>query len=287
MSSCKALKISKALTAIVRVLTSSLLFMAANLACAFVVVPTDKPNEYLKWGPSRIAGTTGGVVTWGFLAAGTPGSSYCGNYCKGNSEDALPNFYSTPDSTNRVISITLLSLQPVIQAAFDAWSSVADVQFRYIGIDNSLKAINDPTAMSPMIRVGIWPFGGMIAFFVAGAALPPHLNGGSGAGHIFINSNVGYQLAVVAENSSVQDFPAQGGLYMTDLYLLALHEIGHAIGLAGSSDPNSVMRSGTSSASLLSTYMRRTPRADDIAGARFLYGAPRGRNGQALNADTR
>jgi hypothetical protein len=64
---------------------------------------------------------------------------------------------------------------------------------------------------------------------------------------------------------------------MTDLYLFALHEIGHVIGLAGSSDPDSVMRSGTTSATLTPTYLWRTPRADDIAGAQFLYGVPHGR----------
>ena len=277
----------KSWTLLVRALTSSLLFMAATSAWDFSVVPTGTPNEYLKWGSSQVAGTAGGVVTWGFVAAGTPGSSYCGNFCDGDSVDALPNFFPAPDRGNMTSPFTLLSLQPVIQAAFDAWSAVADLQFRYVGVDHSLKAINDPSALAPMIRIGIWRFSGLVAYVVAGAAFPPYLNGGSGAGHIFINANVGYQRSVGPHNSRVRDFPAGGGLYLTDVYLLALHEIGHVIGLAGSTDPDSVVRSGGPSATLTPIYLWRTPRADDVAGARFLYGPSTDRSVRRQDAETR
>lgn len=244
---------------------------------AFEVVPTGKPNEYLKWGASRQAGTSGGVITWGFVSARTPGSRYCGNFCVGESSDTLPYFYATPDVNNATIPLALAELQSDVQQAFDAWSSVADVTFRYVGEDRSLKAVNDPTATSPMIRVGIWPFRGLAAYFIGGAAFPPGLNGGHGAGHIFLNSNVGFQRSQAPLASRLLDFPEGGGLHMTDLYLLALHEIGHVIGLAGSSDPDSVMWNGDSSAVLRPTYMWRMPRADDVAGAQFLYGPPRNR----------
>jgi hypothetical protein len=268
-------------------LIGSLLILVVAPTHAFRVVPAERPNEYLKWGDSHRAGTGGGVVTWGFVAAGTPGSSYCSNYCGGTSLGALPHFYATPDTDNTTKPITLVGLQPVFQAAFDAWSGVANVQFRYVGVDDSLKAINDPTVTSPMIRIGVWRFKGLIAYLGAGAAFPPGLNGGSGVGHIFINYNVGYQLSIRPENSRLQDFPAGNGLYMTDVYLLALHEIGHVIGLAGSSDPDSVMFHRDSSATLTRTYMWRRPRADDIAGARFLYGPHRLRLGDhALEASS-
>ena len=65
------------------------------------------------------------------------------------------------------------------------------------------------------------------------------------------------------------------GLHMTDLLLLALRETGHTIGLADSLDADSMMCRGDASATLRPTLLWRHPRADDIAGARFLYGPAR------------
>jgi hypothetical protein len=265
----------KTLSLFAWLVTAAVLGLPAERTGAFEVVSTGTPNEYLKWGSTHQAGSSGGVVTWGLVSVGTPGSSYCSIFCVGESTDVLPNFYATPDINNTTTPVTLAALEPVIEQAFAAWSAVADVEFRYVGEDRSLKPVNDPTAASPMIRIGIWPFEGLTAYFVAGAAFPPGLNDGNGAGHIFLNSNVGFQLSGAGEGSRLQDFPTGGGLYMSDVYLLALHEIGHVIGLAGSNDPESLMWNGGPSAVLRPTYMWRTPRADDIAGARFLYGAPR------------
>ncbi|WP_298824688.1 matrixin family metalloprotease [uncultured Piscinibacter sp.] len=242
---------------------------------AFEVVPSGQAGEYLKWGASKKPGTSGGVVTWGFVVAGTPGSPYCDAFCGGTSLASLPNFYPNPEVSNAIRSLDIAELRCEFQRAFDAWSTVADLKFEFIGEDQSQKPVNDLTSTSPMIRIGIWPFGGLAAHFTAGAAFPPGLRGGSGSGHIFLNSNVGFQIATSEEGSRLQDFPKGGGLHMTDLYLLALHEIGHVIGLAGSSDPAAVMWKGGSSPMLRPTYLRRLPGADDIAGAQFLYGPPR------------
>ena len=70
----------------------------------------------------------------GLHGAGTPGSSYCGDACTGTSTLSLPNFYATPGSNNTVSSLSVLSLQPLFQAALDQWSAVANVQFQYVGI---------------------------------------------------------------------------------------------------------------------------------------------------------
>lgn len=253
----------------------SIALLSASAGWAFGVVPADGPNEYLKWGASRIAGTGGGVVTWGFVAAGTPGAGLCSDYCSGQSLAALPHFYASPERDNRTTTFMLRSLQPVFQEAFDAWSAVADVEFQFVGVDASLQAIDDPHVVSPMIRIGIWRFSGLNAYFVAGAAFPPRLKNNSDMGFIFINSNVGFQLSSRPENARLQDFAQGGGLHMTDLYRLALHEIGHVIGVAASDDPDAVMWRGNPTPALTSTYRWRKPRPDDIAGAQFLYGAAR------------
>jgi len=251
------------------------LLVSSLRAVAYEVVSAGKPNEYLKWGASHSAGTSGGLVTWGFLAAGTPGDRFCSIYCAGRSVAALPHFYRHPEINDLTSEVSLVSLLPTIQAAFGAWSEVADVQFQYVGVDDSLKAIDDPAATAPMIRIGAFAFDGMGAYFVAGVAFAPPPNGNSGAGEIFFNTNVGYQDANAAENCRLQDFPIGGGRYLHDIYETALHEIGHALGLKDSADPNAVMSHGAGSAGLAPSYRRRGPGADDIAGALYLYGPPR------------
>jgi hypothetical protein len=243
----------------------------AGAASAFVVNPVGG-GDYTKWGPSNAAGTPGGIVTWGFMAAGTPGSSYCGDACTGNSTLSLPNFYATPGSNNTTSSISLLTLQPLFQAALDKWSAVANVQFQYVGVDNSLKAINDPTAITPMIRIGAFAFTGSAAFS-GGVGFSPPPNGGTGAGDLLLNTGVGFQMASGAEGSALQQFPAGGGLYMNDLAGLVLHELGHTLGLGHSADVSTVMcGSPTANCANLSTVTQQL-KADDIAGAQFLYGA--------------
>lgn len=261
-----------------RALVAALVALAALLEArpvrSFEVVATASPGEYLKWGASRRAGTSGGEVTWGFAAAGTPGTDHCAPYCAGDSLDALPHFYPSPRRDNLTVAMPLAQLQPIFQAAFDAWSAVADIRFRYVGIDTSRAPVGDPAATQPMIRIGIWRHAGLAAYFCAAVAYPPGLGGRSEVAHVFLNANVGYQLSDEAEGSRIDDFPRGGGLHMTDLYLLALRETGHTIGLADSKASESVLCRGDESATVRPTLLRRTPRADDIAGARFLYGAP-------------
>lgn len=252
-----------------------LLVTGAPRADAFDVVRRGGADDYVKWGASTRAGTSGGVVTWGFVAAGTPGGGDCGPYCEGKSLDVLPNFYPAPDTSHDRQPIDIERLVPIFDAAFDAWSAEADIRFRYVGIDDSLKRIDDATSTTPMIRIGIWQFGGMCAYFTAGAAFPPRLRSGSNVGRIFINANVGYQMSTAPEGARLQDFPVGGGLHMTDVLVLALHEIGHVIGLAGSDDPDSLMwQPKDPDPALRPTFALHKPRADDAAGARFLYGPP-------------
>ena len=254
-----------------KALAAALLMALAAPASAFAVYPTGT-GGYSKWGVSNIAGTPGGIVTWGFMAAGTPGSAYCGDACTGTSTLTLPNYYANPASSNTTTPISLLDLQPVLQAAFAKWSAVANVTFQYVGIDNSLNPINAATAISPMIRIGAFSFVGSATNSGAvGFAAPP--NGGTGAGDLLFNTGVGFQLATGAEGSALQQFPAGGGFYMNDIRGLTLHEIGHTLGLDHSTDASTVMCGfPTSGCANLGTVTEQL-KADDIAGARFLYGA--------------
>lgn len=240
----------------------------AGAARAYAVI-SEGGNDYNKWGASMAAGTAGGVVTWGFMAEGTPGSAYCGIACPGSSTLSLPNFYADPANSNSTSAVSLLDLQPSLQAAFDKWSAVANVQFQYIGIDSSGLAVNDAAAVIPMIRVGA--FNANNSFSAAVGYSPPP-NGGTGAGDLLFNTAVGFQLAHGAEGSALQVYPAGGGYYMNDVNGLALHEIGHTLGLLHSADASTVMcGSPTANCSNLD-HVTQQLRADDIAGAQFLYG---------------
>ena len=155
--------------------------LCGTQASAYTLAPTGLPNQYAKWGSSNVAGTPGGVVTWGFVAAGTPGSSFCGDACPGSSVDALPNFYATPAVNNITtpLSISSSTLQSVFAAAFSTWSAAANIQFQYTGIDTSLTPINDPTATAPMIRIGLYDFGPSAT--EAGAGFNPSPSGATAA----------------------------------------------------------------------------------------------------------
>ena len=245
------------------------LLACAGAAQAYTVIPQGGGN-YNKWPTASAAGTPGGVVSWGFIAAGTPGSVYCGDACPGSSTLTLPNFYADPANSNTTTPLSLLDLQAPLQAAFDKWSAVANVQFQFVGVDNSGLAINDPAAIVPMIRVGAFAFNGSSG--AVGYSPPP--NGGTGEGDLLFNTQVGFQMASGAEGSALQLFPNGGGFYMNDINGLALHEIGHTLGLLHSADNTSVMCGDPTANCANLTLLTQQLKSDDIAGAQFLYAAP-------------
>lgn len=243
------------------------LFIAAAPAGAYEVNPVG--SDFKKWGPSNAGGTPGGIVSWGFMAAGTLGSAYCGNACPGSSTLTLPNFYADPANSNTTTPTSLFDLQGLIQAAFDKWSAVANLQFVYVAGDTQLP-VNDPAAIVPMVRVGAFAFN---SNSIAAVGYSPPPNGGTGSGDLLFNTNVGFQSASGAEGSALRLFPEGGGFYMNDLNGLALHEIGHALGLGHSADDTTVMCGGATPDCLNLTRVTQQLKADDIAGAQFLYGA--------------
>lgn len=196
----------------------------APVASEFVRGPTT-PG---KWGGAAL-GTPGGTVTWSLMPTGTS--------CAG-------------EASGCVIS-SLASFMPsgflgAIQAAFNAWSAVANIQFLQVADDGA--AGGGPTS-SGDIRFGGHTFDG------AGGTLAhgfyPPANGGSFAGDIHFD---------LAETWKI-GFGGPG----FDVFQVAAHEIGHAIGLDHTGVPASLMNP-------FYTEAFAGPQADDIAGAQFIYG---------------
>lgn len=248
------------------------LILLTPAASAYSVYPFDAGGEtqYLKWGSNQ-AGTAGGVVTWSFLPAGTPGApAYCGDACPGVSVTSI-NIENFPGGGFTLTPLT--DLEDEIRAALDKWAAAADISFVKLPSDSGV-AVNDPAAVPDAtghIRIGVFAFaagGGAVGY-----APPP--NGGTAAGDVIFDANSFYQFAPGDEGDSYDTFFAPN-----DIETLLLHELGHALGLAHPPfDGNCpVMQVG----GVCFGVINRELDADDIDGIRFLYGAAPDADGDGI-----
>ena len=113
------------------------------------------------------------------------------------------------------------------------------------------------------IRIGGYAMSSSILAFTY---LPPPANGGTDAGDVFFNTTQSWQI--------------NGTAY--DLMTVAIHELGHALGLGESTDP---------AAAMYGTYIttKQALDADDISGIRSIYNArqPDIFNASSSNASSR
>ena len=135
-----------------------------------------------------------------------------------------------------------------IVRAFAAWSDVANITFTEVNGDNA--AVNAVTTGGD-IRIGGAVFDGP-GNILGHGWFPNSSSGGS------IDSDIHFD---IAENWTV-GFAGPG----FDIFTVAAHEIGHAIGLDHSTVPGSLMNSFYSEAFA-------GLQADDILGAQSIYGA--------------
>ncbi len=145
-----------------------------------------------------------------------------------------------------------------VEAAFDAWSAVADLTFVEVTDDGAdFNSPTDPDSTDLImergdIRIGGHYFDGPRGVLAHGY-FPPN-NGLSAAGDIHFD----------AQDSWVIGFGGSG----FDIFYVMAHEIGHAIGLGHET---------TESALMNPYYPTSLPEeiltADDIAGVHFIYGS--------------
>jgi len=180
-----------------------------------------------KWGPPAFG--TGAVVTYSFMPTGTSCAAEAAGCVITSIAAGMP-----------------AGAAAQIQAAFAAWTAVANITFVEVPDDGA--AFNAATA-SGDIRLGLHAFDGPSGTLAHGF-FPP-VNGATAAGDIHFD---------VAELWKI-GFGGPG----FDIFQVAAHEIGHAIGLAHTAVPASLMNPFYSEAFA-------GPQADDIAGAVFIYG---------------
>jgi hypothetical protein len=199
--------------------------LVVTSAHAYVLGPTS-PG---KWG-SPVMGT-GATVTWSLMPSGVS------NAAEGAG-----------------VSTAFASFMPAgflteVQAAFNAWSAVADITF--VQVADSGHAFNAAGA-SGDIRLGGHAFDGAGGTLAHGY-YPPN-NGDTAAGDIHFDTGDLWKIGF-------------GGPGFSIFQVLA-HEIGHAIGLDHTGVANSLMNP-------FYTEAFSGLQADDIAGAQFIYGRAR------------
>ena len=213
-------------------LVSSLMLagaLAAPMAAsAFVVGPTT-PG---KWGPAAFG--TGATVTYSYMPTGTS----CAAEFAGCTITALGPLVGG--------GVSVAAWHTAIAAAFASWSAVSDLTFVLVADDG---AAFDAATTSGDIRLGAHTFDG--AFNILAHGFFPPVNGPTAAGDIHFDIAEAWKIGF-------------GGTGF-DIFQVAAHEIGHAIGLDHTLVPLSLMNASY-------TEAFAGPQADDIAGAVFLYG---------------
>ncbi|WP_375690833.1 matrixin family metalloprotease [Pseudooceanicola sp. LIPI14-2-Ac024] len=183
-----------------------------------------------KWG-SPAFGTAGGVVTYSYVPFGTS----CGALCGGSG------------IVGDLATFMPVGFEAAIDAAFGVWEAVADISFVEVADDGAEMGTATTGGDIRLSVVGVDGPSGTLAF----AFFPPPNSGTSYDGDIFFDFQEPWSLGVAP------------GFF--DLFLVAAHEIGHAIGLEHEDTELALMNP------IYNPFLTGlTP--DDIAGAQYIYG---------------
>lgn len=153
------------------------------------------------------------------------------------------NLYQTLNS-----KFSTAAWQQAFERAAAVWEQVANINLTLVSDDGTPVGNTGDQQDDPRfgdIRIGAY---GQSSGQLAVACLPPPINGGTDAGDIFINSNVAWKIN--------NDY---------DLQTVAIHEIGHALGLGHSSISSAVMYASY-------TGMKQSLNSDDTTGIQAVYG---------------
>jgi predicted Zn-dependent protease len=207
--------------------------------------PDQRARPFLEQLESRLVpyALTGGawpdpqLITLSFMPDGTLITS-------GSNGNSYSNMYAAFGKT-----MSVATWENAIISAAQTWAQYANINFTVVSDDGAAQGTGNYQQGDPGmgdIRFGAYSYS---AAYLGEGFMPPPLNNYSIAGDIDFNS------AKTWNNG-----------YTYDLQTVALHEIGHALGLGHSTDPQSVMWPAYRG-------VRQSPDADDIAGIQAIYGA--------------
>ena len=219
----------------------------AFLLDSFRLPPSDVPapgvDSNYKWG-APVYGTPGDTVSYSYI----PGGTACGIL--------NPTTVGVPTCvvTDPLSSFLPVGYQAAFGAAFGQWSTYGDIEFANVA-DGGAAVNGGGAGFSGNIRIGGYNMGHVSTLAFAFFPYPADTVD-SALGDVFFNSYYGWEL--------VSDGTGDGAFNMA---LVALHELGHSLGLAH--EP-----SGEAAAIMNPFYSEAfsTLRPDDIAGVQFIYG---------------
>ncbi len=194
-------------------------------------IETDFETFGGKWGNSATFGTSGGVVTWSIAGAGL------------TNQTGFSTFFT--GSTVNMGTVFNFDYVQALTEAFAAWSAVSDITFVQVADGGG----NFGVGTAANIRIGA-AFKDGPSNVLASAFSPP--SGTAGAGATF--------------GDMVFDSGETTFWTYDSFKIVAMHEIGHSIGLRHTTVVGSLMEPFYNPAIT-------APQADDIAGAVAIYGS--------------
>ena len=147
---------------------------------------------------------------------------------------------------------------PLVKEAFAEWASLANIK------PVQVNDVSSSPPQPPDIRVGLSDLLSNIGPPMVGFTHPKFDANGKFSPDTLVSIENPTQMPVIALSNG--DFQYKG--FDTTVLQVALHEVGHALGLAENpNDPTSIMNPSL-------TRLNRAPDAQDIAAIRYLYGPP-------------
>lgn len=234
-------------------------------------------NDALKWGSNQL-GTPGGIVTWSLMPDGTPFDPSVAAFGWSGTSN-LSSIYAQVGGQAAALA--------AMEAAFDAWEAVADIQFVRIDETGTLPfaAATPGSAVVGHIRVGAFAFAPGDFTGAVGYSPPP--NGGTTLeGDVVFNVNNRFGIPAGSEAQPFDLYPPPTFFYLNDLAGLFAHEVGHALGLAHTDVAHALMCGYVDPGFDGSAChwadpdlngqapITRKPKLDDALGAQALYGVP-------------
>jgi Ca2+-binding RTX toxin-like protein len=191
-----------------------------------------------KWGPTGSFGTSGGVVTWSLAGVGLANQSYFSDFFTGLTVNPAVALGFDP--------------APILRQAFDAWSRAANITFVQTTDGGGAIGVGE----SADIRISM-----------------ARIDGDSGTlGKAYFPSNGGTANQDASGGDIVFDSTEINYWTASTFYLVALHEIGHSLGLDHETAVTAIMNPFINASLAGTGPLANGLQQDDIDGIRAIYG---------------